>query len=94
MSTFGQLKTSTDSWLARDDLATGSDIDQITLNTEAQIARDIRTVAQERNTTLTANARQTIAPSDFLEARYLAIDSLAVPGEALGDEKSPEKLSG
>ena len=75
MSTFGQLKTSTDSWLARDDLAMGSDIDQITLNTEAQIARDIRTVAQERNTTLTADARQTVAPADFLEARYLAIDT-------------------
>ncbi len=77
MTTWGQLKTDVDSWLARDDIGAGAsaNINAITRIAEANIARDIRVMAQERNTTLSAAARQTAAPSDFLEARFLGVDN-------------------
>lgn len=80
MTTFGQLKTDTDSFLARDDIATSpNDIAAITRLAEAEIAREVRVMAMERNTTLAAAGRQTVAPARFLEARYLGLDSNKQP---------------
>lgn len=75
MSTLGQLKTSVDAWLARDDIAvTGSDWPQILLLAESDIARDFRFAVQEASTTLTFTGREQDLPADFLEVRNPFID--------------------
>ena len=77
MSTYGQLKTDVDNWLARDDVAvTGASFPSMTLLTEAELARDIRSVVQEQRTTLTTGATRYVdLPADFLELRQLFIDT-------------------
>lgn len=76
MSTFGQLKTDVDAWLARDDVAvSGSDFPSITLIAEAYIAADVRTVVQETNDTLSVTGRSVDVPADFLELRWLYQDT-------------------
>jgi len=89
MTTYGQLTTDVDSWLTRDDLKAGSDIATITRVAEATINRDVRTMAQERNVTLVADGRQTVAPTDFVSARTLDIDSNQTPRI---DYQTPEVL--
>ena len=75
MTTFAQLKTSVDSWLARDDVAvTGTDMPQIMLNAESQISRFYRFVQQEANATLNLTSRRGDLPADFLELRNPFID--------------------
>ena len=75
MSTLGQLKTSVDSWLARDDVAvSGSDFPQILLIAESDIARDVRCAVQETTTTLNFTGRSVDLPADFLEVRNPFID--------------------
>ena len=75
MSTLGQLKTSVDAWLARDDVAvTGSDFPQILQIAESDIARDFRFAIQEATTTLNFTGRSVDLPDDFLEARNPFID--------------------
>ena len=75
MSTLGQLKTSVDAWLARDDVAvSGSDFPQILLIAEANIARDVRCIVQEATTTLNFTGRSVDLPADFLEVRNPFID--------------------
>ena len=75
MSTLGQLKTSVDAWLARDDIAvSGSDWPQILLLAESNIARDFRFVQQEATTTLTFTGREQDLPADYLEPRNPFID--------------------
>lgn len=77
MSTYGQLKTDVDNWLARDDVAvSGSSFPSITLLAEAEIARDIRTVTQEQRTALVTGATRFLnLPSDLLELRQIFIDT-------------------
>jgi hypothetical protein len=75
MSTLGQLKTSVDAWLARDDVAvTNTDFPQILLIAESNIARDLRLAIQEATTTLNITGQSIDLPSDFLEARNPFID--------------------
>ena len=75
MSTLGQLKTSVDGWLARDDVAvTGSDWPQILLIAESNIAMDVRCLVQEVSTTLNFTGRSVDLPADFLEVRNPFID--------------------
>lgn len=75
MSTLGQLKTSVDAWLIRDDVAvTGTDFPQILLLAESDIARDVRTVIQEQALTLNFTARSADLPYDFMTLRQLYID--------------------
>lgn len=75
MSSLGQLKTSVDAWLARDDVAvTNSDFPQILLIAESNIARDLRMAIQEATTTLNITGRSIDLPADFLEARNPFID--------------------
>lgn len=75
MSTLGQLKTSVDAWLARDDVAvTGADWDQILLIAESNIARDFRVAIQEAQATLNITGQSIDLPSDFLEPRNPFID--------------------
>lgn len=75
MTTLAQLKTSTDAWLARDDIAvTGDDFPQILLIAESLIARKIRLIEQEVTTTLTFTGRSADLPADFLEPRNPFID--------------------
>jgi hypothetical protein len=75
VSTLGQLKTSVDAWLARDDVAvTGSDFTEILLISESEIARDFRFAIQEAKATLTFTGRSQDLPDDFLEARNPFID--------------------
>jgi hypothetical protein len=70
MSSLGQLKTSVDAWLARDDVAvTNTDFPQILSIAESNIARDLRLAIQEATTTLTFTGRSEDLPSDFLEPR-------------------------
>lgn len=76
MSTLGQLKTSVDAWLARDDVAvTGSDFPQILLIAESNIARDFRFAIQEATATLNFTGRSVDLPDDFLEQRNPFVDS-------------------
>ncbi len=75
MTTLGQLKTSVDSWLVRDDVAvSGSDFPQILLIAESLIAREIRCLVQEVSTTLNFTGRSVDLPADFLEVRNPFID--------------------
>lgn len=75
MSSLGQLKTSVDAWLARDDVAvTNADFPQILLIAESNISRDLRLAVQEATTTLNITGRSIDLPSDFLEARNPFID--------------------
>lgn len=75
MSTLGQLKTSVDSWLARDDIAvSGSDFDEVLLIAESEIAREFRFAIQEAQATLNFTGRSVDLPSDFLEMRNPFID--------------------
>ena len=75
MTTLGQLKTSVDNWLARDDVAvSGTDFTEILLIAESEIARDVRAMVQETTTTLTFTGREADLPADFLEPRNPFID--------------------
>ena len=75
MTTLAQLKTSVDSWLARDDVAvSGSDFAQILLVAESQIATDVRLVIQETSASLVFTGREADLPADFLEVRNPFID--------------------
>lgn len=75
MTTLSQLKTSVDSWLARDDVAvSGTDFPEILLIAESDIARDFRFAVQEAQTTLNITGRSIDLPSDFLEPRNPFID--------------------
>jgi hypothetical protein len=75
VSTLGQLKTSVDSWLSRDDVAvSGSDFPQILLIAESNISRDVRLVLQEATATLNFTGRSANLPSDFMGARTPFID--------------------
>lgn len=75
MSTFGQLKTSVDSWLIRDDVAaSGTDFDEAMLIAEAEIARDVRCVIQEVSATINFTGRSADLPADYLEERNPFID--------------------
>lgn len=75
MTTLSQLKTSVDSWLARDDVAvSGSDFPQILLLAESDLARDLRLSVQEVTTTLNITGRSIDLPADFLGARNPFID--------------------
>jgi hypothetical protein len=78
MTTFGQLKTDVDNWLARDDIAvTGASISSIMLMAESELARDFRTLIQEQRTTLTTGADRFIdLPANFLELRQIFIDNV------------------
>lgn len=70
MSSLGQLKTSVDAWLARDDVAvTNADFPQILLIAESNIARDLRLSIQEATTTLNITGQSIDLPADYLEAR-------------------------
>lgn len=94
MSTYGQLKTDVDNWLARDDVAvTGSSFPSITLLAEAEIARDIRSVRQEQRTQLvTAASRFINLPTDFLEMRQIFIDT--TNGRRNLEYQTPEVIRG
>jgi hypothetical protein len=75
MSTLGQLKTSVDSWLSRDDIAvTGSDFNEILLLAESDIARDVRAVIQEQSITLNFTGRSADLPYDYIGLRNIFID--------------------
>jgi len=75
MSSLGQLKTSVDAWLARDDVAvTNADFPQILAIAESNIARDLRLAIQEATATLNITGQSIDLPSDFLEARNPFID--------------------
>ncbi len=75
MTTLSQLKTSVDSWLVRDDVAvSGADFPQIMLIAESYIAREIRCLVQETQTTLNFTGRSADLPADFLEVRNPFID--------------------
>ena len=91
MSTLGQLKTSVDNWLVRDDVAqTGSDFPQILLMAESEIARDIRTVVQEQRTTISVSSRYTDLPANFLAIRQVFIDDNN--GRRFMEYQTPEAL--
>lgn len=75
MSTLGQLKTSVDAWLARDDVAvTNADFPQILLIAESNIARDLRLATNEASTTLNFTGRSVDLPADYIEPRNPFID--------------------
>ncbi len=75
MTTLGQLKTSVDAWLTRDDIAvSGSDFPQILLIAESCISRKLRLIVQEVTTTLVFTGREVDLPADFLEQRNPFID--------------------
>lgn len=92
MSTFGQLKTDIDNWLARDDVAvSGADIGSIILLGEAEIAREIRCVVQEQRTTLVTGATRFVdLPSDFIQMRQQFIDSS--DGRGRMEYQTPEAI--
>lgn len=94
MSTYGQLKTDVDNWLARDDVAvTGTSIPSITLVAEAELARDIRSVVQEQRTQLvTGSSRFIDLPADFLELRQIFIDT--TNGRRTLQYQTPEVIRG
>ncbi len=80
MTTYAQLKTDVDNWLARDDVAvTGPDVNSITRLAEAEIGRDIRSLRQQQRTTLTTSTgpdrRFLDLPADFLELSQIFIDT-------------------
>ena len=78
MTTLAQLKTSVDSWLARDDVAvTGGDFNEIMLIAESFIARDVRLATQEATADLVFTGRSADLPSDFLEVRNPFVDDTA-----------------
>lgn len=75
MSTLGQLKTSVDAWLSRDDVAvTGTDFPQILLIAESDIARDVVALVQETSATVNFTGRSSDLPADFLNVRNPFID--------------------
>jgi hypothetical protein len=75
MSTLGQLKTSVDAWLTRDDVAvSGADFPQILLLSESDIARDVRAVVQEQSITLNFTGRSADLPYDYIGLRNIFID--------------------
>lgn len=87
MSTLGQLKTSVDSWLIRDDVAvTGTDFPQILLLAESDIARDVRCVVQEMALTLNFTSRSADLPYDFSEMRSVYVDDNVRKSEYLTAE--------
>jgi len=76
MTTLAKLKTSVDSWLARDDVAvTNSDFPEILLLAESDIARDVHCIVQETSTTLVFTGRSQDLPTDFLSVRTPFIDN-------------------
>jgi len=75
MTDLSTLKTSVDSWLARDDVAvSNTSFPQILLLAESDIARDVTAVVQEASVTLTFTGRSADLPDDFLSARNPFID--------------------
>jgi hypothetical protein len=78
VSTLGQLKTSVDSWLIRDDVAvSGADFPQILLVAESEIARDVFLQVQETRVTINFTARAADLPADYNGLRDPFIDSEA-----------------
>lgn len=92
MSTFGQLKTDVDEWLARDDVAvTGGSISSIILLAESEIAKDIRCVVQEQHANLVTGASRFLdLPDDFLQMRQVFIDD--VNGRRFLEYQTPEVI--
>lgn len=92
MSTYGQLKTDVDAWLARDDVAvSGASFPSITLLSEAEIARDIRSPIQEQRTVLTTGATRYLdLPADFLELRQIFIET--TNGRRVLDYQTPQVI--
>lgn len=68
------LRNAVTSRLMHDGIAT-DDWTVITLLAEAKIAREIRTVAQEKSTDLSVDGRSVTLPTDFLEVRALYRDN-------------------
>ena len=64
MTTRQQLLADVDSWLARDDVSAGPEINSIVLLAEDYIATDLRLVAQERTATLELSGRSVAAPDN------------------------------
>ena len=86
MTTRQQLLADVDSWLARDDVSAGPEINSIVLLAEDYIATDLRLVAQERTATLELSGRSVAAPDNYLTWRAVFVD-----GEA-AEYQTPELL--
>lgn len=75
MTTRNELITDLDEWLARDDLSAGGNQDTFLRIAQSIIDRKLRIRAQEVTTTLTATARITALPTDYLALRSISLDS-------------------
>ena len=69
MTTRAQLVTDVDEWLARDDVAAGSNFDSILRIADAEIGRVVRTLIQELYVQLTFTGQTEPLPTNFLEFR-------------------------
>jgi len=74
MTTLGKLKSSVDAWLIRDDISVADEFPEILLLAEADIATDVRCLAQETTTTLTFTGQSAELPADYMEERFPFID--------------------
>lgn len=74
MTTLGKLKSSVDAWLIRDDVSVADEFPEILLLAEADIATDVRCMAQETTTTLTFTGHSAELPADYMEERFPFID--------------------
>ena len=74
MTTLGKLKTSVDAWLIRDDISVADEFPEILLLAEADIATDVRCMAQDAITTLTFTGQSAELPADYMEERFPFID--------------------
>lgn len=74
MTTLAKLKSSVDAWLIRDDISVATEFPEILLLAEADIATDVRCMAQETTTTLTFTGQSAELPADYMEERFPFID--------------------
>lgn len=93
MTTYSQIQTDLDKWLIRDDIAAdASALASITNIAQADINRQVRTVAQEAHTVLSLTGRSIVAPTLFMEVKYMQLDDAANPSAGTLEYKSPELL--
>lgn len=79
MTTLSQLKADIDEWLARDDIAvSGGSIASIIRLGEAEIARDIHTLKQEKRAPISFTSNYADLPADFLHLRDINIPNCLV----------------
>lgn len=72
---YNQLLTDVDAWMARDDIAADASFASMLVLAEAEIARDVRTVAQETRTDLQFTGQSAELPTNFLQMRHAYIGS-------------------